>query len=61
MLLINTMPCSTCKNYKGVKQPDGTEKSEYIYCKVAKENDAKNLLTIKNGKPYCPKYFSVEE
>lgn len=55
------MPCSNCKNYQGIKQPDGTEKTEYIRCKVAKDNDAKNLLYLRDGKAVCDKQDKWED
>lgn len=61
MVNVNSMPCSNCKNYQGIKQPDGTEKTEYIRCKVAKDNDAKNLLYLRDGKAVCNKQDKWED
>jgi hypothetical protein len=44
-----------CVYFKGVKQPDGTEKTEYVRCEAAETKDAKDILTISKGKIICGK------
>ena len=44
MILINVLPCKDCKHYKGIVQPDGTEKTEQVKCDIARQKDARNML-----------------
>ena len=44
MILIDALPCRECQHYKGIVQPDGTEKSEKIKCDIAKQKNAANML-----------------
>lgn len=55
MIAIEAMPCSNCVNYDDVRQPDGTELTEYIRCKVAKDKNARFLLELRNGRVFCNK------
>lgn len=56
MILMNMMPCNNCKNYEGIKQPDGTESDEYIACSASKTGRA-NALIKTNGKELtCEKH-----
>ncbi len=53
MVNVNSMPCANCIYFKKVKQPDGTEKTEYIACEKSKNDNASELLYIKNKKAHC--------
>ena len=55
MLILNGLPCMECVHFKGVKQPDGTEKTEYVCCESAETKNAKDVLTIEKGKIICGK------
>lgn len=61
MILLTQMPCSNCGNYVGIRQPDGTEESEFIGCKVAVGNDASNLLEISGDHAECEKQKRIYE
>ena len=53
MLNVNAMPCATCVYYNGIKQSDGTEKTEYIACKKAKDGKADELLHVDGRSVKC--------
>lgn len=55
MIMVEAMPCANCVNYDDVRQPDGTELTEYIRCRVAKDKNAKFLLELQNGQAFCKK------
>lgn len=61
MININMSPCIDCKHFGGVKQPDGTEKTEFAFCKLAKNNNANELVYFRNKTLYCDKYEQEED
>lgn len=61
MIIINNAPCHDCSFFMGIKQPDGTEKTEYIHCEIAKDNNAKNLFKNHDGNLICTKKERKDE
>ena len=61
MIYVDNLPCSNCKNFQGVKQPDGQEIGEFVGCKIAKEKDAKNLLIYFNNGFSCDHQIKLGE
>ena len=59
MIKLNVVPCVECKFYKGVKQPDHTEQTEYIGCKESKNGDAKKLLAQKGHIMTCAYFENI--
>lgn len=55
MVILDILPCMSCVYFKGVKQPDGTEKTEYVCCEASETKNAKDILTISKGKIICGK------
>ena len=52
MINIGMLPCVDCKHYKGVKKPDGAERSEHIKCEIADKGNAANKLDGLHCKGY---------
>lgn len=50
-------PCLNCERNIGVKQPDGTEQSEYLYCDAFKEIPEQ----IASGKANCKKQIKYDD
>lgn len=55
MTFLNSLPCSNCKNFAGIKQKEKREETEYIGCKIAKDGNAKNLLLVTKIHSSCKK------
>lgn len=55
MISVEMLPCPNCVYYGKIRQPDGTEKSEYIYCKKV-QGDAERNIYLSNGVPKCDKF-----
>ena len=53
MVNLNAMPCSECVYCGGIKQPDGTEKTEYVVCNFSKSGKANELLILRGDKLSC--------
>lgn len=60
MIRLSMTPCENCKNFNGTKWRGKAEATEYIRCKVAKDNDAKNLLKYDGGRLHCDKQVEIE-
>lgn len=52
------MPCKDCVYFNGFKQPDGTEKTEYVRCDKASDGHANTLL---NEKMKCKEYVKEDD
>lgn len=53
MIFIDLLPCKRCKFFKGVLQPDNTEKTEYAGCKKADSGASSELIELENKKMIC--------
>ena len=55
MICLNLTPCSNCKLFRGIVWHGKEEKTEYIKCEIALDNNAKNLLIYSDSGISCDK------
>ena len=60
MINIDFLPCGDCKHFAGIKQPDGTERTEYVACKRAPKGKANELLKVGSKTVDCPYQAKME-
>lgn len=58
MICVSNMPCKDCEYFNGFRQPDGTEKTEYVRCDKSSDGHANTLL---NEKMQCNQYKKEED
>lgn len=56
MIQLSLLPCAYCKHSGGIKWAGKSEDTEFIYCMIAEDEDAKNLLQEVDMKYRCQKY-----
>lgn len=61
MICLNLMPCSNCEHFQGTARHGKEEKTEYVKCEIAKENDAVNLLEASQNLILCRKQKLIWE
>lgn len=61
MILIDSMICKDCRNYKGIAWAGKEESSEYIKCAVAKSGNAEELLKWKGTESECSKFEKEDD
>lgn len=53
MVNVDAFPCIGCVHFNGVKQPDGTENTEYVACKKADNGNAITVAKLQNAGIIC--------